>query len=394
MLRVLCRKSVLVFAAASVLSGLLSTDLRAAEPQRRPMTDVEKKAIDYLLSKQEGDGSWLKQAGPAVTAMIIKGLIQSGRTVEDPAIKKGLAFIDTMHKPDGGWYDTSLPTYNTSIVLGMMAVLPESAQKKDQIAAAQAFLKSIQSGATAESKDDKGAAVNKDHAWFGGWGYHQGTAALTGAPPTRPDMSNSKFVVEALRDSGVPSSDASIQNFLVFAGRVQAWEGNTSPWAKGLNSGGFIYSMRWNDKHQFWGESEGPDTRDRDGKEVLTTYGSMTYAGLKSLLHAEVKKDDPRVTAAIKWISGNYTLDQNPGLNNEQGLYYYFHTFSAALKAYGENEITDARGVKHDWRKELEAKLAKLQAADGSFTNTAPRWMESNPLLATTYVLLALEQAR
>jgi squalene-hopene/tetraprenyl-beta-curcumene cyclase len=201
-------------------------------------------------------------------------------------------------------------------------------------------------------------------------------------------------VIEALRESGVPADDPTIQNALVFVTRTQASEANKSDWAKGRNDGGFIYSMRWNEKHKFYGESEGPDTKDRDGNEILTAYGSMTYAGLKSLLYAELKKDDPRVKAALRWITNNYSLEVNPGLNNAQGLYYYYHVFATALKAYGEETITDSKGVKHEWRKEFEQAMAARQKPDGSFVNAADRWMEGVPALATSYVLLGLQEAR
>ena len=136
-----------------------------------------------------------------------------------------------------------------------------------------------------------------------------------------------------MRESGVPASDPSIQNALVFLTHCQASESNDLPWAKGHTDGSSIYSMGFNKDHNFYGTSEAADTKDRDGNAILTTYGSMTYAGLKSFLYADLKKDDPRVQAAIRWISGNYTLEVNPGLNNTQGLYYYYHVFAAALSA-------------------------------------------------------------
>jgi squalene-hopene/tetraprenyl-beta-curcumene cyclase len=386
----------LTLSIASLLLAIsFATPAHAADVSPRPQTATEKKAIDYLLSQQGPDGSWVPQAGPAVTALILKGLLQAGHTMDEPALQKALAFIDKSHKPDGGWYDNAQATYNTAITLSTVSILPEAtrARYRDQIVAAQRFLKSIQAGGGIEAAliDDKGKAIDKEHPWFGGWGYHQGKGLQAG---TRPDNSNSQFVIAALRDSGLPASDPAIQNYLVFLQRTQAYEGNSAPWAKGRDDGGFIYSMRWNEKHQFYGESEGPDAKDRDGNEILTAYGSMTYAGLKSLLYAEVAKDDPRVKAAIRWITGNYTLDLNPGLNNAQGLYYYYHTFAAALRAYGQEILPDAKGVKHDWRKDLEEKLASVQKPDGSFINTADRWMESNPVLVTSYVVLALQNAR
>ena len=47
----------------------------------------------------------------------------------------------------------------------------------------------------------------------------------------------------------------------------------------------------------------------------------MTYAGLKSMIHAGLTPDDPRVKAAITSISAkNYTLDENPGLGQSGSL--------------------------------------------------------------------------
>jgi squalene-hopene/tetraprenyl-beta-curcumene cyclase len=52
-------------------------------------------------------------------------------------------------------------------------------------------------------------------------------------------------------------------------------------------------------------------------------YGTMTYAGLLSLIYAEVKADDERVKAAVDWLSRHFTIDENPG-QGAQGFYYYY----------------------------------------------------------------------
>jgi squalene-hopene/tetraprenyl-beta-curcumene cyclase len=64
-----------------------------------------------------------------------------------------------------------------------------------------------------------------------------------------------------------------------------------------------------------------------------------------------------------------------------------------ALHAYGEPIITDAQGHKHDWRVELTQKLATLQHPDGSFSGDQ-RWMEGDPVLVTSYCVLALQEIR
>ena len=119
----------------------------------------------------------------------------------------------------------------------------------------------------------------------------------------------------------------------------------------------------------------------------------MTYAGLKSFLYAGVSKDDPRVKAAVQWIRGHYTLDENPG-QGQAGLFYYYHTFAKAMDALGESHFEDAASKKHDWRKELFDALKKRQNADGSWINPMDKFGENNADLATAFAVLTLSYCR
>jgi squalene-hopene/tetraprenyl-beta-curcumene cyclase len=138
-----------------------------------------------------------------------------------------------------------------------------------------------------------------------------------------------------------------------------------------------------------------------DGTKVsrLRAYGSMTYAGFKSYVYAGLKKDDPRVQAAIEWIGRNYTLKENPGAG-EDGLYYYYVVFARAMQAHGEPTVrvvsADGATQERRWAKDLVAQLATLQEPDGSFrpTKDGARWMEDNKVLITAYSLIALEAAQ
>ena len=56
-----------------------------------------------------------------------------------------------------------------------------------------------------------------------------------------------------------------------------------------------------------------------------------------------------------------------------------------------EDLFEDAKGTKHDWRKELTEVLAKRQKENGSWINAADRWMEGDPNLVTAYSLMALK---
>jgi squalene-hopene/tetraprenyl-beta-curcumene cyclase len=122
----------------------------------------------------------------------------------------------------------------------------------------------------------------------------------------------------------------------------------------------------------------------------------MTYAGFKSLLYAKIGPDDPRVKAAVDWIRTYYTLEHNPNMpeaESKEGLYYYYHTFARAMRAWGEGTIIDKKDNSHPWRQELCEKLLSLQRDDGSWVNDQGRWFEGNPHLVTAYSVLALQEA-
>ena len=119
----------------------------------------------------------------------------------------------------------------------------------------------------------------------------------------------------------------------------------------------------------------------------------MTYAGLKSMIYAGVKPDDPRVKGALSWLKKHYDLKENPGMG-QAGLFYYYHTFAKALAAMGHDEFVDEKGVKHDWRKELIAELASRQRADGSWVNEEKKWLEGDANIVTAYALLALSYCK
>jgi squalene-hopene/tetraprenyl-beta-curcumene cyclase len=216
--------------------------------------------------------------------------------------------------------------------------------------------------------------VGKEDLSYGGGGYSE---------KRRPDLSNTAFLVEALKSAGADSDDQALKNALVFVSRCQNLESehNTSPLAAKVNDGGFYYTVA--------AGGQGPGT---DNKGLAST-GTMSYAGLKSMIYAGVSKDDKRVKAAIKWIEKNYDLKSNPGMA-DNGLYYYYHTFAKSLDTLGQDQITDADGTKHDWRQELTAALAAQQREDGAWVNKNGRFLESDANLVTAYALLALSHCQ
>ena len=50
-----------------------------------------------------------------------------------------------------------------------------------------------------------------------------------------------------------------------------------------------------------------------------------------------------------------------PDKRAEWGLYYYYHTMAKCLDTLGFDYVVDAKGKKHDWRKDITNALAKRQ---------------------------------
>ncbi len=202
------------------------------------------------------------------------------------------------------------------------------------------------------------------------------------------------MAIEALHDAGLKPGDPAFEAAIKFISRTQnRSESNDQKWA--IDDGGFVYTPA-NGGVSEAGEYTGPN-----GQRIVRSYGSMTYAGLKSMLYAGLSKEDPHVKAAWDWIRKNWTLESNPGIqyantkdahSSQYGLYYYYHTLARALRAYGDPTLTDAKGEPHDWRVELLAQLSKEQQPDGSFKGEQ-KWMENRPALSTAFAVLAAEEA-
>ena len=211
---------------------------------------------------------------------------------------------------------------------------------------------------------------------FGGAGY--------GRTNDRPDLSNTSFFVDALKAAGEEANSDAMQRALVFVSRCQNLYGpsNTTVFAAKVNDGGFYYTPAAGGNSQAGNENNGG----------LRSYGSMTYAGLKSMIYAGLTPDDKRVKAAVEWLQKHYDLNSNPGLGN-QGLYYYYMTFAKALSALGEDQFIDDQAHSTTGERAIDT-LAARQRPDGSWVNENPRWMEGDANLATGYALLALSYCK
>lgn len=314
------------------------------------------RGLRYLRGTQQKDGSW--QHYPAITALAAMAFLRAGYTEKDAAVEKAVKFIISQAKKDGAIYSegnpaTALPNYNTALC---MTALYETKNPKyaDIVKKAQKYLE--------QAQFDEGEGFTRKDVKYGGMGYSSSGTA---------DLSNLQTALEALRDTNFSKDSPLWDKAIVFLQRCQnRADSNDQKWAG--NDGGFVYAST--------GESKA---------EGHTSYGSMTYAGLKSYIYCGVSKTDPRAQAAWHWLRAHYTVKENPGMK-DAGLFYYYHTMAKTLNVFGERIVTDTAGKKHRWTEDLSRQLISAQAKDGSWSNKNARWWENKKDLVTAYAVLAL----
>ena len=361
-----------VFIVLTIGAGSLAADEpNAGAINAKAFSDMVERGIKFLSDQgQAEDGSFASKDGPGVTSIVLTGILAHGRSPDDPVVTKGLKYLEKNIQPDGGIYqpESQHGNYETSLALMAFAAANKSGKYTTIIKKAEKYLR--------ENQWDEENGHDHADPFYGGAGYGRSK---------RPDLSNTNFFIDALHASGADADDEAMKKALVFVSRCQNFESeyNSLPYAAKNPDGGFFYTCA----------AGGASMAGKTDEGGLVSYGSMTYAGLKSMIYAGVKKDDPRVKAAVKWIQSNYNLKVNPGMGTA-GLYYYYNTLSKALEARGEEFVIDSKGEKHSWRAELAAELASKQKPDGSWLNDNAQWMEGNPNLVTAYVLLSLSRCR
>lgn len=339
----------------------------AVSPVRKQVDASAARGIAFLKSIQKPDGSW--QNYPGITAIALMGLLRNGVPARDASANRAAEYLAGLAKPDGAIYTDqfgpaqALRNYNTA--LSMTALhLTRNPKYAGIIRKAQEFL--------ARSQYDEGEGVSPKDSRYGGIGY--------GSREDNPDVSNLQNALEALRETGYPKNADAFKKAIVFLQRAQnRKESNDQQWAN--DDGGFVYA------------SGGESKADEYTKSPHSSYGSMTYAGLKSYLYCSVTKSDPRVQAAWKWLRANYDVEQNPRMGDD-GLYYYYHTMSKTLAVWGDKTMVDTSGRKRAWATDLSRAIVKRQASDGSWVNKNARWRENDRALVTGYALISLANCK
>lgn len=385
--------TLLIAASISTMTPLVHAQTISGDHQRRADL-IATRAMEYIESRQNPetlgfDDDPEAQTLPAITGLVVTGfMLDPGVDERHPVVVTGTRYILKHQQTDGGIYKDMLPSYNTAICLSALAMVNKP-EAFNGMLKGRDYLRTLQHGDfNNNNPEDPGfeEPIGIDHPYYGGVGYGK---------HGRPDLSNLSFFVQALHDTGVSTNDPAYQRALVFLSRVQMNDQiNDMPYADESDQGGFIYATVPNIESVdgMAGQSQAGTTTETtpEGTEIvrLRAYGSMTYAGFKSLLFANLDPDDARITEAWKWIENNYTLEENPGMGM-QGYYYYLCTMARALDAMGVEEING-----RNWREDLIDKLWELQHNSGSFRVVESRWMENNDILIAAYALIAVQHAK
>lgn len=372
------RLCLLALAAAFILPTPALADLPSDEDFARVKGKLKfaiRSGSHFLLDRYDPKKrTW---GHPGIDALVLVAIVRSPDgsrySDEDPFIRGPIDALIEQQADNGSIsHQGMLANYITSVVVLALVELQE--REMITVPARAARVKA----AITRARDyliEQPMAKSRTHPHHGGVGYGGGDG--------RPDLSNTQLTLEALRKAGVGADNPAVKRALEFLKRCQnRSESNDQDWA--ADDGGFVYQP---------GESAAGKAKTAAGEEYPRSYGSMTYAGVKAFIHAGLSWDDPMVKAAMGWIKANYTVEQHPGLGTA-GQYYYFHTFAKAMALWsahsGTRRLTAKEGATHDWAYDLSSRLLSLQREDGSWVNSNGRWMEGQPVLATTYAVLAL----
>ncbi len=368
----------------------LALSAAAAEKLDPELTRQARTAIagglQWLEARQAEDGHWSEDSYPSLTGLPLWALVK-GASQNRAVISNAVQFILTHVKEDGSIYKKTIfghgggmPNYNTAICMvalytvGDPKLVPVVQNARTYLAANQYM----------EGEDTAG-----------GMGYGK-PAKVWGK---KADLSNSFIVYEAMRITETVEdlrqgtekerADLDWEAARQFIQRVHNHpDYNEKSWATDdpKEKGGFVYSPV---------KSRAGTFKDENGVVKFRSYGSMTYAGLLSYIYTKVEQDDPRVKSTFDWAINHWTLKENPGVGQE-GVFYFYNVMSKGLHAFGVTTF-EKEGKKIDWREELIKKLLSLQKTNEKgevhWVNESGRYWESNPVLVTSYSILALIMA-
>ena len=325
--------------------------------ERSPLT----RAAQYLWAQQAADGGFhsatygLLRSGQSLTPFVLGALLRvPDATVPAPAgaVDRAIAFIRRHTSPDGAvgvtGGDADYPNYATALAVDALVAAQRGSWTAD-IAPMVAQLRAQQFS--------EANGWTPEHPAYGGWGM--GGAIRRPPDAGHVDLSMTRFVLEALRASGLDGSDPAMTRARVFLERSQNHDGGFffSPVTPALNKAG-------------------------QSAEGFVSYGTTTADGVLALRASGVPDSDDRIARGIAWLDRNHQSDRVPGFDEGESPQA---SWSAGLRFYYAAAIARVRP-------QQRVRLPE-QADDGSFRNANGRVKEDDPLIATTFAIQMITRA-
>ena len=324
------------------------------------------RAAQYLWAQQAADGGFhsatygLLRSGQSLTPFVLGALLRvPDATVPAPAgaVDRAIAFIRRHTSVDGAvgvtGGDADYPNYATALAVDALVAAERRLPAVAHRAKAGSWTADI-APMVAQLRAQQFSEANgwtPEHTAYGGWGM--GGAIRRPPDAGHVDLSMTRFVLEALRASGVDGSDPAMTRARVFLERSQNHDGGFffSPVTPALNKAG-------------------------QSAEGFVSYGTTTADGVLALRASGVPDSDDRMARAIAWLDRNHQSDRVPGFDEDEGPQA---SWSTGLRFYYAAAIARVRP-------QQRVRLPE-QADDGSFRNANGRVKEDDPLIATTFAI-------
>jgi Squalene-hopene cyclase C-terminal domain len=354
---------------------LLTAAAAAACSWKRERSSLTR-AAQFLWAQQAADGGFhsatygLLRSGQSLTPLVLGALLRiPDATLPAPAgaVDRAIAFIRRQTSVDGAVGVTGgvadYPNYATALAVDALVAaqrrLPAVAHK----AKAGSWAADI-APMVAQLRAQQFSEANgwtPEHPAYGGWGM--GGAIRRPPDAGHVDLSMTRFVLDALRASGVDGSDPAMTRARVFLERSQNHDGGFffSPVTPALNKAG-------------------------QRAEGFVSYGTATADGVLALRASGVPESDDRIARGIAWLDRNHQSDRvpgfDPGLDDVESPRAFWRT---GLRFYYAAAIARVRP-------QQRVRLPE-QADDGSFRNANGCVKEDDPLIATTFAIQMMTRA-
>ncbi len=365
--------------AICILLPAISSTSRAAD--EKPVD----KAIQWLMKQQDESGAWkskhygaMKQ-GAATTSLALYSLSMTSKATREKhrdAIEKAFSFLEPgtlargrVANPDGS---LDHPVYSTAMLL-IAAHRFERNFDAEQVEVLLDFLM--------RSQCVEGRGFESDNPNYGGWDVI-GPNVMPGKT-SGTNVSVTRFVLEAysLYDSNdnlkLKLDDATMA-------RVEKSKQKAVQWLKrihGMNSdGGFRFSAQ---PGSALNKSKTADGTPR-------SYGSATCDGLLALHFGGIAGGDT-YDEGWTWQKTHAKASEVPGFDEDEQS-----NWPRALQFYHLQSLARTTSVcpDRDWAKlmqsEVSSALELAQRDDGRFENESALMRENDPLIATSFAIVAL----